>query len=261
MFTRSPRVWQAKELTPDAVEAFKNSVSGSGIGPVVDHMPYLPNLASEKEELYVHSVSVLTDELDRCEQLTIPFLVTHLGHNPDGKKGRDQVISAVTSALGSINGSCRILLENTAGEKNGVGSQISDIAAVFEGIDDRKRTGICFDTCHAFAAGYELRTETGVSDTMTMIDDAIGFEHLHIIHLNDSTGDLGSGRDRHYHIGLGKIGMQGMYHILHHPAIMRLPLICETPVNDERDDAGNIRVVREIAALQQIPQNGQQTLL
>jgi deoxyribonuclease IV len=243
------------------IEAFINTVSGSGIGPVVDHMPYLPNLASEKEELHAHSVATLTDELHRCELLKIPFLVTHLGHNPEGKRGRNQVISAITSALDSIPGSCRILLENTAGEKNGVGSQIADIAAVFEGIDNEERTGICFDTCHAFAAGYDLRTETGVSDTIQIIDDAIGLEHLYLIHLNDSTGDLGSGRDRHYHIGLGKIGMQGMYHILHHPAIIRLPLVCETPVNDERDDAGNIRVVREIAALQQIPKNEQQTLL
>jgi len=224
-------------------------------------MPYLPNLASEKEDLYTKSVITLIDELHRCETLKIPFLVTHLGHNQNGDNGREQVIKAVRSALGSVPGSCRILLENTAGEKNGIGSKIADIAAVFNGIDNQNRTGVCFDTCHAFAAGYELRTKEGVSSTIQLIDDAIGLRHLHLIHLNDSTGDLGSGRDRHFHIGLGKIGMQGMYHILHHPVIICLPLICETPVTDERSDADNIMAVRQIAALQEIPHNAQQTLV
>ncbi len=260
LFTRNPRGWQGKDLTNEAVTLFCTAVSDSGLNPVVDHMPYLPNLAGEKEDLYSRSCATLTDELKRCEDLNIPFLVTHLGHNKDGVFGRKRVVSAVTSAIDAVPGKCRILLENTAGEKNGVGSSIEDIADVFSGINRPDRTGICFDTCHAFAAGYELRTWEGVDKTMQMIDELIGYSHLYCIHLNDSTGDLGSGRDRHFHIGMGMIGMQGMYHILHHPVITKVPLICETPVTSDRGDIENIAMVRAIAAIQDPPQVEQQTL-
>ena len=136
-----------------------------------------------------------------------------------------------------------LLLENTA-EKNSVGSSFEHIRGILDGIENHRRTGVCFDTCHAFAAGYGLRTETGIAETLAQFDDQIGISNLKIIHLNDSKGDRGSGLDRHEHIGMGFIGENGFRNLLSHPIISSVPLICETPVDDRRDDAGNIAKVR-----------------
>ncbi len=140
-----------------------------------------------------------------------------------------------------------LVLENTAGEKNSVGSSFEHIRAIMDGIENQKRIGVCFDTCHAFAAGYDIRTESGISETLRQFDDQIGIKNLKIIHLNDTKADRGSYLDRHEHIGLGFIGEEGFRLLLHHPNIAALPLICETPVDDRRDDAGNIAKVRELA--------------
>jgi deoxyribonuclease IV len=140
-----------------------------------------------------------------------------------------------------------LLLENTAGEKNSVGSSFEHIRGIYDGIEDNRRVGICFDTCHAFAAGYELRTEEGIAETLGQLDEAVGLSNLHIIHLNDTKGDRGSGLDRHEHIGMGVIGKDGFGCILKNNVFAALPLICETPVDERRDDRGNIQVVRDLA--------------
>ncbi len=150
-------------------------------------------------------------------------------------------------ALGNSDGSVKLLLENTAGEKNGVGNRFEHIRGIMDGLEKNNRVGVCLDTCHAFAAGYELRTEPGIAETVTQFEDQIGIKHLRIIHLNDSKGDRGSSLDRHEHIGMGFIGEDGFRRLLHHPFLSELPLICETPVDDRRDDIGNIAKVRELA--------------
>jgi deoxyribonuclease-4 len=140
-----------------------------------------------------------------------------------------------------------LLLENTAGEKNSVGSSFEHIRGIMDGLDAQDRVGVCFDTCHAFAAGYELRTEEGIAETLAQFDEQVGIRNLRIVHLNDSKGDRGSGLDRHEHIGMGFIGENGFRRILHYPAFKDLLLICETPVDNRRDDTGNIAKVRELA--------------
>jgi len=140
-----------------------------------------------------------------------------------------------------------LLLENTAGEKNSVGSSFEHIGSIIDKISERKRIGICFDTCHAFAAGYDLRTGTGLADTLQQFDEQVGLSLLRVIHLNDSKGERGSGLDRHEHIGLGAIGEDGFRRIIHHHVFRDLPLICETPVDERRDDKGNIKKVRDLA--------------
>ncbi len=249
IFSRNPRGWAFKDLDPGEAALFRENVKRSGLFPPVDHMPYLPNLATGKPEFYEKSITTLAAELDRCGTLGIPFLVTHLGHHlGEGIGiGRKRVIAAVNQALAKVDNDVILLLENTAGEKNGVGSAFEDIAAVMEGIDARDRAGICFDTCHAFGAGYELRTKEGIEDTLALFHEILGEKSCMLIHLNDSKGELGSGLDRHEHIGLGKIGEEGFRLILSHPFFRSRPLICETPVDERRDDAGNIRVVRELA--------------
>jgi deoxyribonuclease-4 len=249
IFSRNPRGWAFKDLDPGEVSLFRENVEKSGLHPPVDHMPYLPNLATGKAEFYEKSIATLAAELRRCGVLGIPYLVTHLGHHlGEGiETGRKRVTGAVNQALALVDNGVILLLENTAGEKNGVGSTFEDIAAVMEGIDARERVGICFDTCHAFGAGYELRTEEGIEDTVNRFDEILGEKNCMLIHLNDSKGGLGSGLDRHEHIGLGTIGEDGFRNILSLPFFRSRPLICETPVDERRDDAGNIRVVRTLA--------------
>jgi deoxyribonuclease-4 len=203
-------------------------------------MPYLPNLASPKPEIWEKSVQTLQAELERCDRLGIPYLVTHLGHHlGDGiAGGRARVIKAVNAALESSESTTMLLLENTAGEKNSVGSSFEHIGAIVRELPQTERIGVCFDTCHAFAAGYELRTEDGIASTLAQFDEQVGLSRLRVIHLNDTKGDLGSGLDRHE---------DGFRRILHNPVFARLPLICETPVDDRRDDRGNIQAVRDLA--------------
>jgi deoxyribonuclease-4 len=248
MFSRNPRGWGFKPLTDADAELFRKKIATTGILPV-DHMPYLPNLASPKPEIWEKSVQTLTTELDRCGRLGIPYLVTHLGHHlGDGMAGgRQRVITAINQALAAQESPTLLILENTAGEKNSVGSSFEHIRAIMDGIKEPSRTGVCFDTCHAFAAGYELRTEAGLAGTLEQLEEQIGTKNLRVIHLNDTKGDLGSGLDRHEHIGMGFIGEDGFRRILHHPVFSKLPLVCETPVDDRRDDRGNIAKVRELA--------------
>jgi deoxyribonuclease-4 len=247
-FTRNPRSWGYKPLSDDDCALYKMKCATTGLLPV-DHMPYLPNLASLKPEIYEKSIQTLSAELDRCGRLGIPYLVTHLGHHlGDGMAGgRARVIKAVNMALESSDAKTMLLLENTAGEKNSVGSSFEHIGAILAGLSQPERIGICFDTCHAFAAGYELRTEEGLAATLAQFDEQVGLSRLKVIHLNDTKGDLGSGLDRHEHIGMGFIGEDGFRRILHNPVFARLPLVCETPVDARRDDRGNIQAVRDLA--------------
>jgi deoxyribonuclease-4 len=249
IFSRNPRGWRCKDLSREEAERFKTALAGSGLSPAVDHMPYLPNLATPKADLYEKSVQSLATELLRCGQLGIPFLVTHLGHHlGDGiGPGRGRCIRAINAALGAADNRVMLLLENTAGEKNGVGSTFEDIRAVVDGIDDRSRIGVCLDTCHAFGAGYDLRTPSGIEETLGRFDEVLGLSSLRLIHCNDSRGGRGSGLDRHEHIGLGAIGEEGFSLMLKHEVFRTRPLICETPVDDRRDDQGNIAKVRELS--------------
>lgn len=249
IFSRNPRGWSFRDLEPAEVLLFRQELEKSRVSPAVDHMPYLPNLATMNPEFAEKSTITLIAELSRCGTLGIPYLVTHLGHY--GQEGKDagqrRVSTMINSALAEVDNPVLLLLENTAGEKNGIGSRFEDIAVVMEGIENPSRIGFCFDTCHAFGAGYDLRSAEGIEDTLNRFDDILGLKKLRLIHLNDSKGDLGSGLDRHEHIGLGRIGEDGFSRFLSLAVIQKFPLICETPVDDRRDDKGNILKVRELA--------------
>jgi deoxyribonuclease-4 len=247
VFTRNPRQWYSTKLAPETAQAFSDKVKNYGIEPVFAHMPYLPNLASPRDEVYSKSVKTLTAELGRCRQLQIPYLVTHLGsHVGAGKQaGFTRLIDGVNQALKATEEGVTLLLENTAGTKNSMGSTFEDIQHIIERLDGRERVGICFDTCHAFAAGYDLRTEETVTATVQQLDEVIGFEKLKLVHLNDSKGDLNAHIDRHEHIGLGKIGENGFRNILE-SRLGTLPLIMETPMDARRNDVDNLKKVKEL---------------
>lgn len=247
IFTSNPRGWRTKRISDDVVESFKDKLSSSGIWPVVGHMPYLPNLASPKENVYSRSVQALRDELMRCCTLGIPYLVTHMGsHLGSGRdSGISRVVGAIEAAL-HVSGGTKILLETTSGSRNSIGGRFEDLADVLNraGSD---LLGICLDTCHVFAAGYDLRDENSLDETLRAFDSTVGFEKLMLIHLNDSVGDLGSGLDRHEHIGMGKIGLDGFAAVINDRRLRELPMILETPVDERRDDRGNLEVVRELS--------------
>jgi len=250
IFTRSPRSWYAKDLLDINVKNFKQKLDGSKIDrfATVTHMPYLPNLATPNQDAYSKSVKTLENEIERCSKLGIPFLVSHLGsHLGTGEEnGIARLVKAFEKAA-KIKNDVMILLENTAGQKNTVGSNFDQLASIFSKLRPAKRFGICFDTCHAFSAGYDLRTNKTVRDAFEKFDEAIGIEHLKILHLNDSKGELGSNLDRHYHIGLGGIGEEGMSAIIRLMNKKKIPMILETPIDDTRDDFANIKKVKELA--------------
>ena len=249
IFSRNPRGWRIKDLSPEDAESFVVKLESSGIGPVFDHMPYLPNLASPKDDVYSNSLATLTTELLRCGQLHIPYLVTHMGsHLGAGKAaGLERIVKAISSAFSAVENSVMLLLENTAGTKNSMGGSFGDIAGIIDALDT-KRVGVCLDTCHLFAAGYELRTPDGLDRTIDDFNSYIGLEKLRLVHLNDSKGGLGSRLDRHEHIGLGAIGETGFKTILGCEKIRALPLILETPIDSRRDDLQNMLVARVLAS-------------
>jgi deoxyribonuclease IV len=249
IFTRNPRGWKFSPLDPDEVSKFREKREKSGLDPAVDHMPYLPNLACPNDEMYDKSVSTLNAEVERCVQLGIRYMVVHLGsHLGAGREiGLERMSKALNQATKRAKGDFQICLENMAGQKNSMGSKFEDVREILDSVKQRDRVAVCMDTCHTYAAGYDLHVEKAVDKTMRLFDDEIGVENLKVVHLNDSENGLGSGLDRHEHIGMGYIGSSGFKAILHHKAIRDLPMILETPIDDRRGVAGNMEAVRRLA--------------
>jgi len=248
IFSRNPRSWGFRSLNEGDVEAFKEKKRRTGIDPIFVHMPYILNLASPDEEVYRRSVDSLAVELTRCAALDVPFLVTHLGsHLGAGRdRGIARVVEAINAAFDLYDEPVTILLENGSGSGHQVGSSFEELLRILEG-SDAGRVAVCFDTCHAFAAGYELRTPEGLAETLEVLNDTIGFKCLKLVHLNDSMGALGSGIDHHEHIGLGEIGDEGFKLILH-SRLSEVPMIMETPMDDRRSDSDNMKKARDLAA-------------
>jgi len=250
IFTRNPRGWKYKKLKREEVDEFRRKLEAGRLAPVVAHMPYLPNLSSPKKSIHNRSVKSLSAELNRCDALGLQYLVTHLGsHMGAGQDlGLDRITDAVNRAVAENTGNVTVLLENTAGTKNSMGSSFEDLKRILTRIDDKRRVAICLDTAHAYAAGYDLHSPRGVEETLARFDSVLGFDVLKLIHLNDSKVGLGSGRDRHEHIGMGYIGEKGFRAFLKHEAVRSLPLIMETPIDERRDERGNLQKVRELSA-------------
>ncbi|MBT7473671.1 MAG: deoxyribonuclease IV [Nitrosopumilus sp.] len=250
IFTRSPRSWHAKDLTKEVIDAFKSKLKASKIDRFATcaHMPYLPNLATPKDDAFEKSVNTLINEVERCAQLGIPYLVTHLGsHLGTGEEaGIKKLVEALTKA-GQTKNDVMILLENTAGQKNSVGSDFKQLGEIFKQLKPGKKFGVCIDTCHAFVAGYDLRTAEKVKETFKEFDRHVGIENLKILHLNDARGELGCNLDRHYHLGLGGIGEEGMKSVVKFANKKKIPIILETPIDDDRDDFENVKIAQGYA--------------
>ncbi len=250
IFTRNPRSWFAKDLDPDEAKKFKEKLSNSNIDRMATcaHMPYLPNLSTPEDEGYEKSIKSMIKEVERCDKIGIPYLVTHLGSHKGS--GEENGIKRLTNALNEVaktKADVMILLENTAGQKNSVGSDFKQLAEIFSKCKPAKKFGVCLDTCHAFVAGYDLRTKEAVEKTMKEFDKTVGIENLKILHLNDSKGELNSNLDRHNHIGLGEIGNEGLSEMIKIMNENKIPIVLETPIDDIRDDFENIRMAKSLA--------------
>ncbi|NNL58993.1 MAG: deoxyribonuclease IV [Nitrosopumilus sp.] len=250
IFTRNPRGWHAKPLIPKDIDNFKSKLKESKIDRLATcaHMPYLPNLATPKEDGFEKSVKTLINEVERCAQLGIPYLVTHLGsHLGTGEEaGIGKLVKGLTEA-GKTKNDVMILLENTAGQKNSVGSDFKQLGEIFNQLKPKQKFGVCFDTCHAFVAGYDLRDTKVVKKTFEEFDKHVGLDNLKILHLNDAKGDIGCNLDRHYHLGLGGIGEKGISAVVKYINKRKIPIILETPIDKDRDDFENIRIAKEFA--------------
>ena len=249
IFTRNPRSWFAKDLDIIDLNRFKEKLQASKIDrmAICAHMPYLPNLSSPEDDGYEKSIKSMIKEVERCDKLGIPYLVTHLGSHKGS--GEENGIRRLTDALNKVaetKADVIILLENTAGQKNSVGSDFKQLAEIFSKCKPEKKFGVCLDTCHAFVAGYDLRTKESVKETIKEFNDTVGIKNLKILHLNDSKGELNSNRDRHDHIGLGEIGKEGLGEIIKIMNKNNIPIVLETPIDDIRDDFHNIEEAKSL---------------
>lgn len=248
IFTKNASQWTAKPLDPGGIERFREQRAATGIEHLVAHDSYLINLASPDEALREKSRLAFRDELDRCDALGVPFLVTHPGaHMGDGAEAG---LARVAEAINRIHaerpeGRTMTLLETTAGQGTCLGRTFEELAGIIELVEDKGRVGVCFDTCHAFAAGYDLREREGYEATMRAFDEIVGFSRLRAFHLNDSKKGLGSRVDRHAHIGEGELGAAAFGFVLNDPRFDGLPGLLETPKGDDgEEDRRNLATLR-----------------
>lgn len=255
IFSKNAATWQEKILDQEEVKRFKGNLKNSSINinPVFIHTSYLINLASPSDELYFKSINSFVEEMKRADLLlAAPYLITHPGAHRGmvEEYGIQRVIRALNIILeksADLNLKTMILLENTAGSGTHLGYTLGQLKRMMEGAKDKKRIGICFDTCHAFAAGYDLSNREGVEKTIGNLDKNLGLERLKVIHTNDSKYPLGSQKDRHMHIGEGYIGLEGFKIIVNHKYLKSLPFILETPKFGPGDDMKNINLVKSLA--------------
>ena len=252
IFSKNASTWREKILKKDEVESFRGNLKNSNINPVFIHTSYLINLASPSDELYFKSINAFLEEMKRADLLLPdPYLIIHPGaHTGAGEEyGIQRIIRALNIILeksADLNLKTMILLEDTAGSGTHLGYTFYQLKRMIEGAKDRKRIGICFDTCHAFAAGYDLSHREGIEQTLEELEKYIGLDKLKVAHLNDSKFPLGSRKDRHMHIGKGYIGLEGFKVLVNHKYLKDLPFILETPKHDEKDDLKNINLVKSL---------------
>jgi deoxyribonuclease-4 len=248
IFTRNPRGWTYTKLKKAEVNEFRRKFEAAGFRVAMAHMPYLPNIASPKKDIYEKSVRSLVAELERCGALGLELLVVHVGsHLGAGlEKGVEQVANAVNRAVEAVDNQVKVLLENMAGQRNSCGSRFEDIAEILSRVKNADRVGVCLDTCHLLAAGYDIRSEEAVEATISRFDKVVGLNRLWAVHLNDSKGALGSGLDRHEHIGMGNIGENGFKAFINHPAIRDKPMVIETPEDERGNYATDLAKLRKL---------------
>lgn len=251
IFTKNASRWEAKPLEEEEISRFQNAWKVSDIQTVIAHDSYLINLGTPQDELWQKSQHALLGEMQRCEHLGIPYLVIHPGSHVGSSEaeGLRRVAQALNWIHQQTPGSpTRILLETTAGQGTNLGYQFEHLAAILDLAQEPERLGICFDTCHAFAAGYELRTGEGFQRTFDIFTRLLGIDRLKVIHVNDSVKTCGSRVDRHQGIGEGKIGLNGFRWLMTDPRFKTIPMILETPKGRDpvASDQQNLKILKSL---------------
>ena len=236
IFTKSSNQWAARELPDEEVERFRTALRHNGIDRVVAHDSYLINLCSPDDALWRRSIEACALELERCVRLGIPWLVAH----PGGHMGRGETygVARMAEAIDAIHArvpaeGASLALETTAGQGTVIGHRFEQIASIIEATAEPDRLGVCLDTCHVFAAGYDLRSPGAYAETLRRFEDTLGLARLKAIHVNDSKKDLGSRVDRHEHIGRGFLGPESFRNLMNDPRLTGVPLLLETPKGED----------------------------
>lgn len=250
IFTSSPRQWRGRELSDDDVERFHSTWSDSECEVCLAHDIYLTRLGTRDKTILQKSRRAFANELETCHRLGLQFLVMHpVGDNdPDERAVLDRVAESLNEIFHRVDrGSTQVLLETTAGQGANVGYRFEQLAQIVEGVKNSSRLGICLDTCHVFAAGYDISTTAGCKKTLAEFDAILGLENLRVLHLNDSVKPLGSRVDRHAHIGEGEIGETGFKTFLRDPRLASAAKVIETPKDDVMDKR-NLTRLRRLAS-------------
>ncbi len=254
IFTKNASHWEAAPLPEQDVSAFRRAASASGLAFLTAHDSYLINLASPDTALFAKSVNALTAEMERAESLGLSYLVTHPGSHTGS--GEEAGLARAVAGLEEVHARCagfrvRMLLETTAGQGTSLGHRFEQLAHVLQTANCADRMDVCFDTCHVFAAGYALASESDFAATFQQFGDLIGLSRLKLFHINDSAKPLGSRVDRHANIGRGEIGLDAFRRLVTDSRFRDHPMILETPKEDEdgKDlDPVNLGVLRAFAA-------------
>jgi len=249
-FNHNPRSWKdTTKPTQEEINKFKKETKKLNINPLFIHIPYLLNLATPDDNLYKRSINAFINQVKEAQILGVEFLVMHLGsHKKSGEEfGLKRITQALNIILDKTYESCvNILLENTAGSGSWLGYNFSHQGFILKNIRNKKRIGVCLDTCHAYVSGYDISKKEGLNNLLKEIDKETGLEKLKLIHLNDAKDKCGSRRDRHQDIGKGYIGYSGMEEIINHPFLKDIPFILETPKKTDSDDIRNLNTVRRL---------------
>ena len=245
MFTTSSRSWSNSKIDSKASSEFRDIVRRNSLEPFA-HIPYLCNPGSPNEDVYSKSRKMLVDNLGNCELLGVKYLVIHMGSHLG--RGFDEIGDRLADTIMHAlhrSASTHILLENSAGYSNSVGSHMQEIGKIIDRIGSG-RVGVCLDTCHVFAAGYDIASKKGTRSLMDEIEESIGIDNVKLVHLNDAKFPLGSGLDRHWHIGKGHIGMNGFANFFRSSRLTTDCFVMETPENKDGDDSTNMQAVSKI---------------
>ena len=255
LFLRPQRTWSAPPLKPEAATQFKDLKSSHNIAThmILPHGSYLLNLGSPEVNQREKSLNVLVDELQRCQELGIRLFNIHPGSSC-GKISRDECVSNIATGINAAHketegSDVKIVLENMSCQGHTIGGDLRELKQIIDQVDDKTRVGVCLDTCHAMAAGYDLSTEEGFNRLLTEFEEFVGWEWLVGCHLNDSKGPAGCHRDRHENIGKGTIGVEGFRRIVNCPHFTDIPLILETPLNEELGNKGYQEEIELLSSL------------
>lgn len=248
IFSHNPRGWMIRDRNRVEYDEFKRLRTEYDISPVFVHSSYLINLASRESALRKRSVEMVAAELQIADSMGADYVILHTGSasGEDPVAARKRAISCLAEVSKRGRWRSGILLENTAGERGDIASRIEEMGEIIGAVPGCLIKGVCLDTCHAFAAGYDMRTVQGMNFIAGQLEKYISMSNVRLLHVNDSRGGLGSGVDRHEHVGRGEIGLDGLRNFLNQSSLRNLPLILETPKKEDDDDRKNLRMVRQL---------------